>query len=84
MKVMDGEGLKERKTYYEKLMGWLLTGFFALIGGLAGLVISGLEGLKIFLFVVGLIVSLVLLGAILRLHFSIMDIIKKMEEGNGL
>ncbi len=80
---MDKEGLKERKAYYERLMGWLLTGFFALIGGLAGLVVSGLEGLKIFLFIVGLPVSIVLLGAILRLHFSIMDIIKKMEEGNG-
>ena len=80
---MDKEGLKERKAYYEKLIGWSLTGFFALIGGLAGLIVSGLEGLKIFLFVVGLLASVVLLGAILRLHFSIMDIIKKMEEENG-
>ncbi len=83
MKAMDKEGLKERKAYYEKMMGWSLTGFFALIGGLAGLVIGGIEGLRVLLFVVGLFVSVVLLGAILRLHFSIMDIIKKMEEGNG-
>ena len=80
---MDKEGLKERKAYYEKLVGWSLTGFFALIGGLAGLIVSGLEGLRIFLFVAGLFASVVLLGAILRLHFSIMDIIKKMEEGDG-
>ena len=80
---MDKEGLKERKAYYEKLMGWSLTGFFALIGGLAGLIVSGLGGLRIFLFVAGLFASVVLLGAILRLHFSIMDIIKKMEEGDG-
>ncbi|MDQ7082651.1 MAG: hypothetical protein Q9N34_06645 [Aquificota bacterium] len=50
---MDKEGLKERKAYYEKLMGWLLTGLFALAGGLAGLVVSGLDGTKFFLFAVG-------------------------------
>ena len=60
---MGKEGLKERKAYYEKLMGWFLTAFFALIGTLAGLMVSGLEGLTIFLFVAGLLASIVLLGA---------------------
>ncbi|GEM_PF-6014911 len=80
---MDKEGLKERKAYYEKLMGWLLTGLFAIAGGLAGLLISGLDGTKFFLFAVGTVVALFFLSAVLGSHFSVIEIIKKLEGKNG-
>ena len=80
---MSKEGLKERKNYYEKLMGWLLTGFLALIGGLSGLVIGELEGIRLLLFITGVMALPVFFSAILALHFSIIDIIKKLEESDG-
>ncbi len=81
--VIEGEGLKERKAYYEKLMGWLLAGFLALIGGLSGLIIGGLEDVRLILFIIGILVLPFFFSAILLLHFSIIDIIRKMEEGYG-
>ncbi len=80
---MSREGLKERKNYYEKLMGWLLAGFLALIGGLSGLVIGELEGVRLLLFIIGVLALPVFFSAILVLHFSIIDIIKKLEESDG-
>ncbi len=80
---MSKEGLKERKSYYEKLMGWLLAGFLALIGGLSGLVIGELEGVRLLLFIIGVLALPVFFSAILVLHFSIIDIIKKLEESDG-
>ncbi len=37
---MNREGLKGRKAYYEELMGWLLAGLLAFIGGLSRLIIK--------------------------------------------
>ena len=68
---MSKEGLKERKNYYEKLIGWLLAGFLALIGGLSGLVIGELEGVRLLLFIIGVLALPVFFSAILVLHFSI-------------
>ena len=80
---MKGEGIKERKAYYEKLIGWLFTGFLALIGGLSGLTLGKLEGFKLILFFGGLFLLPMMVAGILALHFSIMDLIKKLEEGDG-
>ncbi|NPA40651.1 MAG: hypothetical protein GXO18_00040 [Aquificae bacterium] len=80
---MNKEGLRERKAYYEKLLGWLLTGFLALIGGLSGLLIGGIEGIKLLIFIMGLLALPAFFSAILVLHFSIIDIIKKLEEDDG-
>ena len=80
---MDKEGLKERKAYYEKLMGWLLTGFLALVGGLSGLSLGELQGFKFILFLGGLFLLPIMIAGILALHFSILELIKKLEEDNG-
>ena len=80
---MDKEGLKERKAYYEKLMGWLLTGFLALVGGLSGLSLGKLQGFEFILFLGGLFLLPIMIAGILALHFSILGLIKKLEEDNG-
>ena len=80
---MDKEGLKERKAYYEKLMGWLFTGFLALVGGLSGLSLGKLEGFMLILFFGGLFLLPIMVAGILALHFSIIGLIKKLEEEDG-
>ncbi len=80
---MNREGLKERKTYYEKLMGWLLAGLLALVGGLSGLAFGKLNEFKLILLLGGFLLVPLMVVGILVLHFSILELIKKLEEDNG-
>ncbi len=80
---MNKEGLRERKAYYEKLLGWLLTGFLALVGGLSGLSLGEPSGIRFILFLGGLFLLPIMIAGILALHFSILRLIKKLEDEDG-
>ncbi len=62
---------------------WLLAGLLALVGGLSGLAIGKLDELRLILLLGGFLLVPVMVIGILVLHFSILELIKKLEEDNG-